>query len=438
MKTKVGVVGPETSVDIIMAIGAEFLQQLELIRYDYSSVSEVRNIVQNNLSDIDMWLFSGQIPYLQANNIAPLNNSLFLPVNSSSLAKILLQIYANESRILSKFSIDCITEEDLHETVLDCELNDECMRTLPFSAENRLEDYIQFHGDLYRAGEVDACITSITLVYQALQDLGVPVYRMFPTRYSIRQLMTIICHHGETLQFKRSQIAIHVIQVEGFDSMAGNRATYRLHRVDLKLREIILSYTEELLGSFVYLGNGMFIIFSNRGSIDDRYDRAVTLQSQIRQSTNLDSNIGIGYGTTSLFAEKNAYLALSHARQQLHPSTMLVDDHGSISGPLQTPESLSYRFRTTDREIAKKLQDAGINITTFAKLAALQENVDEGALTANIVSNILGMTPRNARRILNLLERYELATTIGHEALSDKGRPSKLYRVQTNLGMGGS
>ncbi len=113
--------------------------------------------------------------------------------------------------------------------------------------------------------------------------------------------------------------------------------------------------------------------------------------------------------------------------------SFLVDDRGIIEGPLKEQESISFGYRTENKEISEKLKQCGVTITTLNKILSVQKRTGNHSITASILAEWLKMTPRNARRILNGLVEQEIAEIIGEEAPTAKGRPRKIYRVNGEL-----
>ncbi|WP_156481952.1 hypothetical protein [Ferroacidibacillus organovorans] len=88
------------------------------------------------------------------------------------------------------------------------------------------------------------------------------------------------------------------------------------------------------------------------------------------------------------------------------------------------------KFRTDDKELSDKLHHAKINIVTYDRMLSTQEASAQKYITASSVSEILGMSERNARKILSSLHHSELAEVIGQETPTAKGRPRKIYRIK--------
>jgi hypothetical protein len=431
MKTKLGIIGPKDSVDMICKVAEEFGDRVIPVPYIYNNIEETVEFIKNGETQVDVWLFSGQVPFAIANQKKLRHQAFYLQLNGSSLAKVLLDISYKDGKQLERLSFDTISGEEVYETFSELQLNASELHLLPFSGYMPINEITTFHYDLYQKGKVDACVTCIHSVYRELKSRGVPAYRLIPTKMIIRQTISMACQQGETIHFKHSQIVVLLIQIQDMDKLVGeNSVSYNAHRLNLKLQELVIDFTEAMSGSFVNVGIGKFMIFSTRGAFErgSKYQTTALLE-KLTLLTGLTANIGIGYGTTSLGAERNAYFALNHARNHRSNCAMLVDEQGSIEGPLENPNSLTYSYRTDNAALNERLRTAGVNISTFNKILAVQDNMGRQSISAADVAEWLNMTQRNARRILSDLEKEGLAREIGEETPATRGRPRKIYRV---------
>lgn len=430
MKIRVGAVGPEDSVNVISEIAREFSDDLVIIPFMYSNVEETAEIVQKGESQVDVWMFSGQAPYAiaQANQLT--KKAFFPQLNGSSLTKVLLTIGYMERRNLEHLSFDTLPEKDLSETFLELGLPNNGLKLYSYSGYKPTKELVSFHSNLFHNHVVDACVTCLNSVYVELKQLGIPAYRITPTRMIIRQTLNLARQKGETLHLRKSQIAVQLVQIGNMEKlMTDNGASYKVHRLNLQLQEAILDYTEAIAGSFVSIGNGKFIIFSTRGSVEHPHTHPAILMEQISLITDLTTNIGIGFGDTSLAAEQNAQLALIHAKNYGPFYCFIVDNNGSVEGPLLQSDSIVFQYRTENKQISDKLQKAGVTISTYNKILSVQKNISQNSVTSAGIAERLKMTQRNANRILNDLEKQGLATIIGEESPVSRGRPRKVYRI---------
>lgn len=431
MITRVGVVGPKDSVQIICDVGTEFRDRMVFMPFVYQDVEEARELIRNAEPGVDVWLFSGQAPYAIAKEYIQKQKAFFPQLNGSSLTKVLLEITYRDGLQLERVSFDTILNTYFNETCAELGLPCERVRLLSYTGYTPTAELIDYHYSLYTQGDVDACATFLSSVYEQLTARGIPVYRITPDRMTIRNMLELARHEGETLHFKKSQIAVQLIEVNGIDKLVReNKSLNELRRLELKLQEPILDYVEALAGAVVSLGNGKHMIFSTRGSFEENWSfPPATLMEKIYIVADLPPSIGIGFGATALAAERNAQLALFHAQKLGGLNAILINDEGQIEGPLQKPESLTFHYRTEDKEISERLKKAGVTITTYNKMIAVQKNLGQNSISAGEIAELLGMTQRNARRILSELEQQGFAELIGEEVPTNRGRPRKIYRI---------
>jgi len=433
MIARVGAVGPQDSIELIGEIGKEFQDRLIIIPFVYHSANETRDIVLREENRIDVWVFSGQAPYAIAQQQNIKQKALFPQLNGSSLTKVLLEIVYRDRLQLEHVSFDTILPHHFNETCTELDLACESIQLLSYTGFKPAEELVAFHSELFAQGKVDACATCLRGVYEELKNRGIPAYRITPNRMTIRTMLDLASTAGETMHFKKSQIAVMLIDIEEPGRLIGqNKSSYDIRRLDLQLQETILDHVEALSGSFIGMGNGRFLVFTTRGAFETAEASAhpSVLLEKIALITDLKTNIGIGYGVTALAAERNAQIAIQHAKQYGNLCAIRVNDVGDIEGPLKQTGSINFNYRTEDIRTSELLKKAGVTITTYNKLLSVQKNMGQNSISAPDVAEWLSMTKRNARRILGDLEEHGIAELIGEEAPTNRGRPRKIYRIK--------
>ncbi|MCZ8516236.1 hypothetical protein O9H85_28345 [Paenibacillus filicis] len=436
MIARVGAVGPKDSIELITEIGKEFKDQLTIVPFVYNNVSETPDIVLREDSHIDVWVFSGQAPYAIAQEQNIKQKALFPQLNGSSLTKVLLEIVYRDRLQLGRISFDTILPHHFYETCTELDLTYDSIQLLSYAGYKPIEELVAFHSERFAQGKVDACATCLRGVYEELKAQGIPAYRITPNRMTIRSMLNLASTAGETLHFKKSQIAVMLIDVEEPGKLIGqNKSSYDVFRLDLQFQDAILDHVEALSGSFVAIGNGKYLVFTTRGAFEsaDASTHPSVLLEKIALITDLQTNIGIGFGVTALAAERNAQIALQHAKKTGNLCAIQVNDMGDIEGPLRQTGSINFNYRTEDIKTSELLKKAGVTITTYNKLLSVQKNLGQNSISAPDIAEWLGMTKRNARRILGDLEEHSLAELIGEEAPTNRGRPRKIYRIKELL-----
>lgn len=431
MKSNIGVIGPQDSVNIILEIGKEFEKEITLLPFVYNHLDEVVEIMKENFTKVDVWLFSGQAPYAVAKESIPSFNGYYPSLNGFSLTKVLLDISYKDKKDLEHISFDTIPSNEVIETYEELEIDVENLKLLPYSGYKPIEELVNFHYQLYKDKKVQSCITGIRSVYEKLKELNVPTYRLKPTKMEIRETILLATQKGEIIRFQNSQISIIILQIIEMDKVISkNKVSFEAHRLSLTLQEIVIDFTEKIQGSFIQQGIDRFMIYSTRGTLEqNNHEDIFNLLEKINMVTDLSANLGIGYGITVLEAEQNAYIALNNANEHDKNTIMLADETGMVKGPLNHENSISYNRRSIDPEVLEKLQRASVNVSTYNKVLAIQDKLRQNAISANELAKWLGMTPRNARRILSDLEKEGLAKVIGEETPGARGRPRRLFKV---------
>ncbi|WP_066062282.1 hypothetical protein [Neobacillus soli] len=430
MKPRAGIIGPDDSVQLISEIAIEYNDRLKPVPFIYRNPEEAPDIIQKNQHLIDLWILAGPALYNSFIKSGVNQPFFLLQLDGASLTKTLVEIGYNDKRNLESMSIDMLAERDVYETYRDLGISSKKVHIQEYTYDTPLENLLSFHQKLYQERKVDICITCLRSIYDQLRLQNIPTYRVSPTRSNIRETLSMAVQQWETMHFKHSQIAAILVKVQGMEKKEDhNMVSYDLHRLNLEIQAAILNFAESISGSFVTIGTGVFVIFSTRGSLQETEKPIGSVLDKLTLITDLPSNIGIGYGDTALTAEENARLALNHAQNYDSFCAFLVDNSGTIEGPLKEQEAISYQYRTESKEISEKLKNSGITITTFNKILSVQKRMGNGSITAAQIAEWLKMTTRNARRILTGLVEQGIAEIIGDEAPTSKGRPRKIYRV---------
>lgn len=430
MKPKAGIVGPKDSVKLINEIASEYNQTLDIASFTYKKTDETVNILKKNKDIIDLWLFAGPALYNPAKKSGVKQPFYYLKLDGASLTKTLVEIIYKDKKNIERVSIDMLTKRDVYETYRDLNVPAGEVYVHEYSNDTPIEDLLNFHLEQFHNGKVDICITCLYSIYEELRAKGIPAYWLSPIRANIRDTLKTAIQQWETNHFKQSQIAALLISVAELENKGDNHAVpYDLHRLNLKVQSAIINFSELISGSFMNLGNGKYIIFSTRGSLSEHQHQINGLLERLTLITTLPSNVGIGFSDTALGAEENAWIALNHAQSYDDFCAFLVENNGTVEGPLKSKENITFKYRTENKEVINKLKNSGVTISTYNKLLSVQSRMNNKSLTANEIADWLKMTPRNARRILTGLLEQGIAEKIGEESPGSKGRPRAIYKI---------
>lgn len=429
-KIRLAIVGPSDSVALLHEVALERADTLQAVPLVYQDASEVSQIVTQHTDDFDIWLFSGIVPYRRALALNIDKPLFYIPHNGASLYRALLQITYMRNLTIEGISFDTFSRKEVEETFTDTDLPLPKMFIHHNDGIVSAGELTDYHYHLWKSGYTNIAITCFFATYQHLKRMGVPVFRIWPTRSNIRTTLDIAVNAFEAERFKGSQLAIQQIGVDDYDDLVRARSSYDAKKIELRLYEILVDYAENLKGSIVIRGDGQYTIYSTRGIIEKLTENLTVMPilDAVTREVAIKVSGGIGFGATAYAAEENAFRALGLAKQRGGGLWMAVTDEREVIGPLSSAIHLKYSVwanETICRQIAATLNSS---VTTVNKLLAALDQLDRDTIAAEDLAVYLAITPRSARRLLAALVRKDFAAVAGEEMIG-KGRPRKLYKI---------
>lgn len=428
MKIRLGVIGPYDSLEIIKKAVLEF-DEITLLPFPYEEMEETEKIILENRRFVDQWFFSGQAPYYFAvtNNLIREEEGSFAPLNSNSIYKTLLEAQLGEKKVFKSISLDTMqeTEVEIKGSNMSMELH-----TFPYSGYYPIQDIINFHLKLYQEGKVEVAVTCVKTVYNTLQELGIPCYRVAPDIIAVRLIIQYLKQRGVSQWYRKAQIAI--LGVEIFQSDWEGHYSYKMKYQELELKRLLLNYSERINGSFVEIGDGRYFIYTTRGEVELQLneDSLFKLIERTDLQSKLQIRIGLGYGATSLEAEQHARLATQYARAKKEQSIVIMDEYKMVTEYGGNERPLSYKNRMLGEEWNEVLKEATVSPATVDRIQSMALHYKKMQLTSKELAQWLNSTERNARRILTELESVNLVKIVGEEQSGQRGRPRKVYELQ--------
>lgn len=429
MKMRVAMVGQKAALQMMKEVAVEYTH-LESVFLAYDKYFDASKVIGEHQHSVDLWIFADAGAYQLAKKTAPKLPCFLIEINGGSLMKVLLESGYKNRESLEYASIDMPNQEAIEETFDELGIPSDFIHSLSSHRHMTEAEVLFFHENLYRIGSVSVCFTSMSEVYTALQDKKIPAYLVSPAKTNIRSAINMAIQYWKTILFEQSQLTVILVNLKQDEkAVQAPVLSYEAHKLDLELQATILSFTEEISGALITLGNGQYMVFTTRGSFKNVGKQCNLLLERLALISELPANVGIGYGDTVLAAEDNARLALIHAQNYDEYCAFAVDHNREVEGPLKDKFTINFGFRNENKEIGFKLKQSGVSITTFNKILSVQKSSGKHAVTANEVATWLKMTERNARRILNDLTKTGVAKIVGEEAPASRGRPRKVYRV---------
>ncbi len=430
-KIRLALVGPQDSVDLIEEVAEEYKERIYTQRCIYSDASEVPEIISRYDADVDIWIFSGIVPYryaiTAANSTKP---KLYVSHTGSSIYRVFLHLF-KQNKPISSMSFDTFSRKDIVETFSDAEVPLPQIYVKDYIGIVSASELTEFHLDLWKQGKTEVAVTCFRATYLELKRHGVNAFRIWPTRSNIRAILNLAVSKADAMFSKAGQIAIQHIAIDDYDEFARDSASgYTVLKVELKLQEILLSFDEQVQGAILMQGNGRFTIYSTRGAMEEITQgfSHMPIVDVIGSRLPIGVSGGLGFGDTAYGANENAGIAMGIARRKGRNKWMVVLDDKTVVGPLNSDLLLSYSMRSATGDLMELAKHLNINGTTLNRLLSVFVKIDGETMGAETLAQCLSMTERNARRLLGNLTANGMAQEVGEEARG-AGRPRKMFRI---------
>lgn len=451
-------VGPHDMVERTCLMAGDF-PELALVPLPYDEETEALSVLESHLDEIDIVFFTGNWPYhyVTERRGFPLPKpTVYVSSHAgSSLHKTLAQM-AHRGVDIGRISVDTLSRSEIREAYGEIGLDPGGVHPFEITRAVPRRELVDFHLRLWQRGETRAAVTFLRTAFAALEEAGVPVFRCTPSTHAIREALLRAVLEARALRAKAAQIAVGLCRLAdaanpvatvapgrgaaGRGTGGDGRATTRgmaagaasgseLSQARLKLLQILFDLAGDLAASVFPVQGHEFVLFTTRGALEQATAsfRSLPILEVIRETLATPVSFGFGVGSTAQTSHRCATVALDLAIRHGGDCAFVCFDDGAQVGPLGRPDCLEYS-RRAEPAVIDVANRAGLSSTTVNRLRAVLQRTRSDVVTARGLAAELGITPRNARRILQHLAQAGLATVVQVEQ-PPRGRPSLVYRL---------
>ncbi|MEH0022472.1 MAG: hypothetical protein V6Z89_22680 [Desulfobacter sp.] len=427
---KIGCIGPSDSIGIIMDVVRQYDPGVILTPYVEEEICNAHKRLDQCQAENAGILFTG----IGVQEAARAGGEIRLPCahiprGGYSLIRALWDMDAQnrkQGRKIRCISMDVVTRNTVSDVTGELGMVFDDIYVQSFDAELTEPDYEHWHRELYAQGRTQAMISGFGAVYDQLKKDGLPVFRLYPSRFEIRENLDRL-KAGITAENLRSAgIAVQIIHLASLRRDVGLQYDI-LKKQGLFYLEL-LEYVRALRGSVFQTGRE-YVIYSTRGGVEDPAHMEgfkALLGWGEKQKIRIAS--GIGVGRTAFEAEKSARKALGHARK-IKENAFFIVNRDQVRGPLLSSGELSYPMcpeRAGDVDIARRI---GITPGYLARVRALIDKTGQTVFDAQDLASCLGVSQRSARRILKKFTDSGYGRRASTETAGRAGRPKQLIEL---------
>ncbi len=428
MKTRIGLIGPGDSVRRIQHVAAGFGDKLELIPGIYSKKEESAQLAADIEREADVLLFSGIIPYKIGTYAGGLQKPcLYIPSIGTSIIRAIWEM-RDKNEGYGRVSVDSIERNDLEETAAELGFKFDALEIVEYDETTSYEKLADMHEALFQSGRTEVALTALSdRTRDILVERGVRCYRIFPTRYLIREYIQRALYVAETNKLKAYQISVMILRLRG--GKASVVPEYEYLKLRNTFERLLIDYTKGLFGSMFPFGHDEYILFTTRGAMDD--GRGLEKLFKAATHTGIDFCAGLGYGQTSFNAEANARKALNRSCALAGSSLFSVDVEGEIIGPISSElQMLRYNISETDVGVQEAARETGLSAAYITKIRSMMIMTKKNRFDVEEFAAGLDVSERSARRILQGIAAAGRADVVALENKSTTGRPRRLYELK--------
>lgn len=422
---KIGIIGPLDSINNILKIKHEFVNDVSFNVYIAHTLKETREQIKVCQDESDGILFTGPAVFdCVINHIKLYKPHIFVPHNESSLYSFLLR---EKNLKMKNISIDVIEKNIAKESLKDTSI--ENFYILPHKTGDNEKTYISFHEKNIKENNVDTILTTFSPIYDYFKEKKFPVYRLYTTLFSIRNCINTLINEIKNKEIDFAKISIQIIKID-FEEKRVNK--FSILEKSLEFQKKIIPYLQLIQGAIFHNNWNEFIIFSNKGFLMSNEAKIEFLKLLSKNNFSIIS--GIGVGKTASEAEINAYEALKFSTNQKKNCFFICDEDKNIIDPTSNIDfNIGISITDEQNKINDISQKIDLSIGYINKIKNIITLYKTNVFSSDIFANYLGISNKSARRILKKLMDGGYASIVGKELKYSAGRPQNMIKIDLDI-----
>jgi hypothetical protein len=402
-----------------------------LVPISYSHEQEAVALVDAAQQRVEAFCFTGPVPYDLTDTAGVLHRpASVIPLAGEALYGALLRVAVQPAADVRRISVDTLPLAQVTEAYAELGLDAAGVRVRPYATGDGARQAIDFHLAEHAARATSAALTCRRAVYDELVEHQVPAFRIVPTRHSIRAALTTAALLANGNRAQHSRLALCVVEVDQLDPAGrATPSTHWMQELRLNLHRVLLGQAQELKATLVQLAPDQYLLVTTLGDLEIATDgfRAAPLLDEVDRELGLGVSVGIGAGRSAHDAERAAYRALTQAKSRGgHRAMVLGEDDVLLALP--RPDS-ALRLGDGESSVGSDGPESSARRTLDRLRAALGDTPGHAVVDAAQAADLLAVSPRTARRLLQALIDQRLAWPVAAEGEPARGRPRRRFRL---------
>ncbi len=423
----VAIVSPDHSLEPVDKVIAEHDFGCQFHKYIYKKMSNIDEIYQDCKGKCDVIFFSGELGYHYIKNKfpdirIPCTFTAYEPIDVLS---ILLQFKNEHPNIqLNRIFCDFLTVTNNYMGVRQYIKKEDC----PYFFEDNHYDYkhiTAYAKKLWDEGKIDFILSRSINNLKRLDELHIPYVAVFPSEEMIVKSIRTAMKELRLNQIDQKDELSILIRLPFGEDIEQEEQEYR----EATLYKMLTDYRKDNHVHFtITQGFNQFEIHAQMEAGTFEIDRVRAVLLRMKKELGFAFRIGAGVSSSKERSRYFAEHALMEANRYGRNDAFFVGEEGKVTGPLSSDTQLMYNY--SNEKALNFSRENGINETNILKLISMFEQDEKQVISSHELSEILGITPRSASRILaKLLDLHIIRLTDSevHDKSVRQGRPTHYY-----------
>lgn len=420
---KIAIIGAPDSVDKIYSLLSSAYSEIDFITRSTEKIDDMINFIQDIEEKVDGFYLTGIGVYSALNektNIA--KPVVYTKRGITGVVKSFWDFQKDNYGILDlkdvKIGIDVVDEKDFLETLSEFNIEIKSYDLQKYNYQKSEEEYLKEYLKKIKSEEINCIFTAFGYIYSALKEKNIPVYRVQATNVEIREEFTNLLNRIKMSKVENSKIGVEVIKLLKSDEFSNTALSQKI-----QFEKELLAYAKEVDGNIQVSGNDEYLIFSNKGLLNNP-ENINTILSIIKNysSKGLIISIGIGEGNTMFLSEKNARFALKLSMGNGNNS-IFFSDGSEVKGPLMEKREILYK-NSSDKKILEVSKNTGVSTLYLEKIKSVIKKQDKNSFTSTELAEFLNISERSTNRIIKKIIENGYAS-VEFENSPGAGRPRR-------------
>lgn len=293
-----------------------------------------------------------------------------------------------------------------------------------------MEYLYEFHKENLIKKKVSCCITGVTEIYDRFCSEGLPCIRTIATSNIILMVYNKLLLQCLAQKNQESQIvvlAVHIDLPNEYSIERGDDYIYLLNR--MKISEKVYMFGDRIDAAVVENNDKDYLLFTTKMILEAETNNLedIYLLDLMKDITENQISVGIGYGKTAREAKYNAYAGIKKSQGEEGNAAYAVYGNHQVRGPLNRTKQEKLIIDKGFLEISKKI---GISTATLYKIYVATAKLKKAEFTSKELAGYCKMSNRNMDRVLQKLENFNYCEVVGERMMAESGRPSRIIRIK--------